>query len=107
MGSSFSISNLNFTINYSTKRRIFKMKREPQLPEFNKKKKTQIERDIAYCIDILGLNNGQIGEMFRACEELGNISVQYFCEEFIFLAEMDELERYHNDNYLPIKWGLL
>ena len=69
------------------------MKREPQLPEFNKKKKTQIERDIAYCIDTLGLNNGQIGEMFRACEELGNISVQYFCEEFIFLAEMDELER--------------
>ena len=66
------------------------MKREPQLPEFNKKKKTQIEKDIAYCIDTLGLNNGQIGEMFRACEELGNISVQYFCEEFIFLAEMDE-----------------
>ena len=45
--------------------------------------------------------------MFRACEELGNISVQYFCEEFIFLAEMDELERYHDNNYLTIKWGLL
>ena len=42
-----------------------------------KKKKTQIEKDIAYCIDTLGLNNGQIGEMFRACEDLGNISVQY------------------------------
>ena len=84
-----------------------KNNKSPQLPEFNKKKKTQIERDIAYCIDTLGLNNGQIGEVFRACEELGNISVQYFCEEFIFLAEMDELERYHDNDYLTIKWGLL
>lgn len=83
-------------------------KKEPQLPEFaNKKKKTQIEIDIAYCIDILGLSNNQMGEMFRACEDLGNISVQYFCEEFIFLAEPDELERYHDSNYLTIKWGLM
>ena len=83
------------------------MKREPQLPEFNKKKKTQIEKDIAYCIDTLGLNNGQIGEMFRACEELGNISVQYFCEEFIFeTGDPDDIPRLHNDDYLKINWRL-
>ena len=44
----------------------------------------QLEKDIAYCIDILDLSNNQIGEILRACEQLGNISVEYFCEEFIF-----------------------
>ena len=67
----------------------------------------QLEKDIAFCIDELNLTNDEIGDMLRACEKLGNIGVQYFCEEFIFLAEMDELERYHDNNYLTIKWGLL
>ena len=30
---------------------------------------TQIEKDIAYCIDILDLSNKQIGEILRACEQ--------------------------------------
>ena len=44
----------------------------------------RMERDIAYCIDELNLTNEQIGEILRACEKLGNITVEYFCEEFIF-----------------------
>ena len=61
----------------------------------------QIEKDIAYCIDILDLSNNQIGEILRACEQLGNISVEYFCEEFIFQCDTDEeLDRLHDDNYL-------
>lgn len=68
----------------------------------------KLEKDIAYCIDILELTNHQIGEILRACEELGGISVEYFCEEFIFDCEdTDELNRLHNDDYLTIKWGLL
>ena len=68
----------------------------------------KLEKDIAYCIDILELTNNQIGEILRACEELGGISVEYFCEEFIFECDdMDELNRLHNDDYLTIKWGLL
>ena len=68
---------------------------------------TQIEKDIAYCIDILDLSNNQIGEILRACEQLGNISVEYFCEEFIFQCDNeDELDRLHNDNYLKIDWKL-
>ncbi len=47
-------------------------------------KTTQLEKDIAFCIDELDLSNEQIGEILRACETLGNISVEYFCEEFIF-----------------------
>ena len=68
---------------------------------------TQLERDIAFCIDELDLANEQIGELLRACEKLGNISCEYFCEEFIFECDTDEeLDRLHDDNYLLPKWGL-
>ena len=67
----------------------------------------QLEKDIAYCIDILDLSNNQIGEILRACEQLGNISVEYFCEEFIFQCDTEEeLDRLHDDNYLTINWVL-
>ena len=70
-------------------------------------KTEQMEKDIAYCIDILDLSNNQIGEILRACEDLGNISVEYFCEEFIFQCDTDEeLDRLHDDTYLTINWGL-
>ena len=36
---------------------------------------TQIEKDIAFCIDELNLTNDQIGEILRACEELGGMSI--------------------------------
>lgn len=67
----------------------------------------KLEKDIAYCIDELDLSNEQIGELLRACEGLGNIAVEYFCEEFIFdVDDVDELNRLHDDNYLTINWGL-
>ena len=69
----------------------------------------QIEKDIAYCIDILDLSNNQIGEILRACEQLGNISVEYFCEEFIFGSrenseeiDPEEVNRLHDSDYLSI-----
>ena len=66
-----------------------------------------MERDIAYCIDELDLTNEQIGEILRACEKLGNITVEYFCEEFIFECDTDEeIDRLHDNNYLKINWGL-
>ena len=68
---------------------------------------TQIEKDIAFCIDELNLTNEQIGELLRATETLNNISVEYFCEEFIFECDTDEeLDRLHDDDYLLPKWGL-
>ena len=67
----------------------------------------QLEKDIAYCIDILDLSNNQIGEILRACEQLGNISVEYFCEEFIFQCDTEEeTDRLFDENYLTINWGL-
>ena len=67
------------------------------------KETTQIEKDIAFCIDELNLTDYQIGELLRATEKLGNISCEYFCDEFIFEENnLDALDRYHDDNYLSI-----
>ena len=73
----------------------------------------QLEKDVAYCIDDLDLTNEEIGDILRACEKLGGISVEYFCEEFIFICEdedgnedIDALNRVHDDDYLQIEWRL-
>ena len=75
--------------------------------EFLTMKTTQLEKDIAFCIDELDLSNEQIGEILRACENLGNISVEYFCEEFVFQSDTEEdHDRLHDPDYLTINWGL-
>ena len=67
----------------------------------------KLEKDIEYCIDYLNLNDTQIGEMLRCCEKLGNITVEYFCEEFIFECDTEEeVNRLHDDDYLRINWSL-
>ena len=73
----------------------------------------QLEANIAFCIDELDLDNDHIGEMLRCIERLGISSVEYFCEEFVFIC-LDEdgnedsaaLDRCHDENYLPIQWRL-
>ena len=63
----------------------------------------QLEKDIAFCIDEMNLADEEIGEMLRACEKLGGIGVEYFCEEFIFVNEDGEAEmQWHDDDYLNI-----
>ena len=63
----------------------------------------QLEKDIAFCIDEMNLADEEIGEMLRACERLGGIGVEYFCEEFIFVNENGEAEmQWHDDDYLNI-----
>ena len=67
------------------------------------KTKSQIERDIAFCIEECEMDDEQIGEMLRATENLGNIRVEYFCEEFVFIPDDQEtMERIHSDEYLNI-----
>ena len=61
---------------------------------------TQIERDIAFCIDELDLSNEQIGELLRACENLSDISCEYFCEEFV--CTDDNEDPIHDPDYLNI-----
>ena len=69
----------------------------------------QLEKDIAFCIDELDLTNDEIGDILRACERLGNIAVEHFCEEFVFACtdsegneDVDALDRIHDDDYLNI-----
>ena len=69
-------------------------------------KKTQLEKDIAFCIDECGMTDEQVGEMLRTCENLGGISCEYFAEEFVFCDDKDAMERYHDPDYLRIKWSL-
>ncbi len=66
------------------------------------KSKERIQKDIEFCIDELDFNDIQIGEMLRVCEKLGNISAEYFCEEFIFEGEPNEIERLHDSEHLSI-----
>ena len=63
---------------------------------------TQLEKDIAFCIDECNMDDEEIGDMLRACERLGGIAVEYFCEEFIFMTEDTDPMKYHNDEYLNI-----
>lgn len=68
---------------------------------------TQLEKDIAYCIDECGMNDEQIGLFLRASEELG-VNCQYLAEEFVFESEtQEEFHRLHIDpEYLKINWRL-
>ena len=67
----------------------------------------KLQKDIAFCIDELEFTNEQIGEMLRVCERLGNISAEYFCEEFIFeVDDPEDIERLHDDEYLKINWRI-
>ena len=67
---------------------------------------TQLEQNIAFCIDEMQLDDDQIGDMLRAIEDLGVQSVEYFCEEFLFIVEGEDILKYHDPNYLTINWGL-
>lgn len=62
----------------------------------------QIADDVEFLASIDGFDAESIDEVMNACEKLGGISAEYFCEEFVFLGE----ERYHDENYLKIQWGL-
>ena len=73
----------------------------------------QLEANIAFCIDELDLDDNHIGEMLRCIERLGISSVEYFCEEFVFICldedgneDSEALDRCHDENYLPIQWRL-
>ena len=78
------------------------------LPMKRRSTSQQLEKDIEFCIDICNMDDNQIGEMLKVCEELGGISCEYFAEEFVFLCGENEehIPRYHDDSYLPINWRL-
>ncbi len=47
----------------------------------------QIFADIDFLVDTMGMDADECDEILRACEDLGGISAEYFCEEFVFITE--------------------
>ena len=69
----------------------------------------QIATDIAWLQDNCEMTNRQCDDVINACEDLGGISAEYFCEEFVFICEdedgnedLDALNRVHDDDYLSL-----
>ena len=57
----------------------------------------QIIDNLEYCIETIGLNNEQTGEVLAATNELG-VNVEYFCNEFMESSSKDV----HDSDYLNI-----
>ena len=65
----------------------------------------QIFADIDYLVDNMEMDADGCDEVLRACEDLGGISAEYFCEEFVFLPEdstPEDVDRWHDPNYMSI-----
>tara|TARA_B100000123_G_scaffold200606_1_gene150744 strand:+ start:68 stop:298 length:231 start_codon:yes stop_codon:yes gene_type:complete len=69
----------------------------------------QIFADIDFLVDEMAMDADQCDEILRACDDLGGISAEYFCEEFVFLPDEstpEDVERWHSPDYLKIQWDL-
>ena len=68
----------------------------------------QIFADIDFLVDEMAMDADQCDEILRACDDLGGISAEYFCEEFVFLPDDSTPEdgRWHSPDYLKIQWDL-
>jgi len=66
----------------------------------NNQQTESLQKDISYCIDILGLNDNQIGTYLRYCEDLNLNSCEYLHEEFA--VGDDNEDRIFDPDYLNI-----
>ena len=65
----------------------------------------QIFTDIDFLVDEMGMDADGCDDVLQACERLGGVSAEYFCEEFVFLPEEstpEDVERWHDPDYLNI-----
>ena len=53
--------------------------------------------NLEFCIETIGLNDEQTGEVLAATNELG-VNVEYFCNEFMETSS----KQVHEDDYLNI-----
>ena len=74
---------------------------------------SQLLHDVEWLEDNLNIIGRECDEVLNACEKLGGLSAEYFCEEFIFMCEdengeedVEALNRVHDDDYLKIDWRL-
>ena len=65
----------------------------------------QIFADIDFLVDEMGMDADGCDDVLQACERLGGVSAEYFCEEFVFLPEdstPEDVEKWHDPEYLNI-----
>ena len=65
----------------------------------------QIFTDIDFLVDEMGMDADGCDDVLQACDRLGGISAEYFCEEFVFVPDdstPDDIDRDHSDEYLNI-----
>ena len=62
-----------------------------------KSKVDQMIDNLEFCIETLGLNDNQIGDVLAATNELG-VNVEYFCNEFMETSSV----KVHDDDFLYI-----
>tara|TARA_B100001094_G_scaffold6948_1_gene6190 strand:- start:47 stop:289 length:243 start_codon:yes stop_codon:yes gene_type:complete len=65
----------------------------------------QVFTDIDFLVDTMAMDADQCDEILHACDDLGGISAEYFCEEFVFIpddATPEEVGQLHNPEYLNI-----
>ena len=62
-----------------------------------KSKVDQMIDNLEFCIETLGLNDNQIGDVLAATNELG-VNVEYFCNEFMESSSKEV----HESDYLNI-----
>jgi len=57
----------------------------------------QMIDNLEFCIETIGLNDEQTGEILAATNEIG-VNVEYFCNEFMETSSV----KVHDDDYLNI-----
>ena len=62
-----------------------------------KSKVDQMIDNLEFCIETLGLNDNQIGDVLAATNEIG-VNVEYFANEFMETSSV----KVHDDDYLNI-----
>ena len=68
--------------------------------------KQQLQRDIQFCRNVLGLTDEQTDQMIMVCDKL-KIGAEYFSEEFVFEGDgIESIIRLNDPEYLKINWRL-
>ncbi len=77
--------------------------------EFLTMSTSQLEKNIAFCIDECNMKDEEIGDILRCIERENIASVEHFLEEFVFICydedgeeDIKQLERLHDPEYLNI-----
>jgi len=70
---------------------------------------TQLEKNIAFCIDECNMKDEEIGDILRCIERENIPSVEHFFEEFVFICydedgeeDVHQLGKLHDPEYLNI-----